>query len=132
MKDFSNQALKQSIKKSTTYDCFSLIGQLFASRNIAHLAHLNTTSYAEHKALNSYYDSLLDLTDTLAETYIGIYGRGTITIPGATITDMKTHLKELRNEVAEHREYIKETNIQNIIDEILSLIDETNYLLTLK
>lgn len=35
-------------------------------------------------------------------------------------------------EVAEHREYIKETNIQNIIDEILSLIDETNYLLTLK
>lgn len=131
MKDFSNQSLKQSVKKSA-YDCFGLIGQLFASRNFAHLAHLNTTSYAEHKALNSYYDSILDLTDTLAETYIGIYGRGVINIPGTTLTDIRSHLKELRIEVAEHREYVKETNIQNIIDEILSLIDETNYLLTLK
>mgnify|MGYP007049863361 CR=1 FL=1 len=132
MRDFSNQSLKQSAKKSSSYNCFSLIGHLFASRNLAHILHLNSTSYAEHKALNSYYDSLLDLTDDLAETYIGIYGRGAITIPVLKDTNMVSHLKDLRSEVVEHREYISETNLQNMLDEILTLIDKTNYLLTLK
>lgn len=131
MKDFSNSAFKK-VSKKPAYDCFSLLGELFASRNIAHLAHLNTTSFAEHKALNEYYDSILDLTDELAETYIGIYGRNPISIPASNLTDIGGHLKELRLKVVEHREYVLETNIQNILDEILSLIDKTNYLITLK
>lgn len=133
--DFSNNTFKKTItKKKLSYDdCYELIGRLFQSRNIAHLAHLNTMSFAEHKALDAYYSTLLDLTDSLAEKYFGIYGRQPITIESVTTgTDMKTHLKELRQEIVEHREYVKETNIQNIIDELLSLIDETSYLLTLK
>jgi len=42
------------------------------------------------------------------------------------------HLEVLRQSIVEHREYIHETNLQNLLDEILSLIDKTCYLLTLK
>ena len=41
------------------------IGTLFHSRDTMHIAHLQTTSFAEHKALNGYYNGILDLTDTL-------------------------------------------------------------------
>ena len=34
------------------------IGQLFQSRDIMHLTHLQSTSFSEHKALNSYYDDV--------------------------------------------------------------------------
>ncbi|MEN9389320.1 MAG: hypothetical protein RLY61_404, partial [Candidatus Parcubacteria bacterium] len=32
------------------------LGVLFQSRDIMHLTHLDTRSFAEHKALNAYYD----------------------------------------------------------------------------
>lgn len=133
---FNNKEFKKSalIKEKESYnDCGSLIGELFRSRDLAHISHLNTTSFAEHKALNEFYDGILDLTDTFSETAFGIYGRQKIVISSSSlISDFSSYLKELRNEVVEHRNEIKETNIQNILDEILSLIDHTNYLLTLK
>lgn len=139
MKAFTNEAFKKSAlikeneNKEAYNDCGSLIGELFRARDLAHIAHLNTTSFAEHKALNEFYDGVLDLTDTFAETAFGIYGRSKITISSSTlVTDFSSYLKELRMEVVEHREEVKETNIQNILDEILSLIDHTKYLLTLK
>jgi hypothetical protein len=38
-----------------------------------HIFHLQTTSYAEHKALNKYYDEIVGLTDGLIETFQGKY-----------------------------------------------------------
>ena len=40
------------------------LGLLFQSRDTMHLTHLDTRSFAEHKALNAYYDGILDLTDS--------------------------------------------------------------------
>lgn len=143
-KSFSNEALKkralanskiQEPKESNKlgYDCGSLIGELFRARTIAHICHLNTTSFAEHKALDTFYNEVLDLTDTFAETVFGLYGRSKIkTAACELIPDFGSYLKELRTEILEHREELKDTNIQNILDELLSLVDHTIYLLTLK
>lgn len=51
-----------------------LIAILFLSRDLAHRAHLRTTSYAQHKALGSFYDGIVDLADSLAEAYQGRNG----------------------------------------------------------
>lgn len=40
----------------------------------SHMWHLQTQSYAQHKALNEFYDTLQDHTDKLAEAYIGEKG----------------------------------------------------------
>ena len=49
------------------------IGTLFQSRNQAHIYHLQTTSFAKHKALNEYYDAIVDLVDSIVESYQGKY-----------------------------------------------------------
>ena len=48
---------------------------LFQVRDQAHFLHLKTTSYAEHKALDEFYEGWLDLADSFVEPYQGKYGR---------------------------------------------------------
>jgi hypothetical protein len=107
------------------------LARLFHSRNVAHLVHLNTTSVAQHKTLNKYYDAILDLTDDLAETVFGDMGRLAITIPQATVEDINEHLTGLKIYINNTRDIFTCSAIQNIIDEIMGLIKRTMYLLTL-
>ena len=54
-----------------------LISTLMASRDQAHIFHWQTTgpgSYAAHKALGKYYDTILDMIDSLVESYQGKHG----------------------------------------------------------
>ena len=51
--------------------CGDFIGQLFLARDVAHSVHLNTRSYAKHKALNEFYTKVVELADTFAEAYQG-------------------------------------------------------------
>lgn len=108
----------------------SFIGALFQSRDMMHIAHLQTTSFAEHKALGSYYDGILDLTDKFTETYFGRNKRVEITVPESKIMDAITHLKEMQKMVDAERS-VYSSELQNIMDEMLSLINNTLYLLTL-
>ena len=48
-----------------------LISYLFHSQTQVHIFHLQTTSFAEHKALQDYYDGIDDLIDGLVESYQG-------------------------------------------------------------
>lgn len=52
--------------------CASFISQTFAVRTAAHLAHLTSTSYAQHMALGDFYDALIPLIDKFAEVYTGL------------------------------------------------------------
>lgn len=106
------------------------IGTLFQSRDTMHIAHLQTTSFAEHKALNEYYDGILDLTDKFTEAYFGYAKRCEIIIPESKILDSTTHLKELRS-VLDTERVNYPSELQNIIDEMLGLVDKILYLLTL-
>lgn len=107
------------------------LGKLLHSRNVAHLVHLNTNSYAKHKALNKYYESILDLFDDLAETSMGSIGKQSITVPEAKEEDIDVHLQNLKVYIEGTRSSFGGSHLQNIIDEIVALIDLTKYLLTL-
>jgi hypothetical protein len=106
------------------------IGMLFQSRDMMHLMHLKTESFAEHKALNAYYDSILELTDSLTESYFGYYGRLDISIPQSTAEDAISHLKSLAKTIDAERENYPSC-LQNILDEMSALVYKTLYLLTL-
>lgn len=106
------------------------IGMLFQSRDMMHLTHLKTESFAEHKALNAYYDGILELTDNFTESYFGYYGRVDITIPQSTAEDAISHLKSLAKTIDdEYKNYPH--CLQNILDEMSDLVYKTLYLLTL-
>jgi hypothetical protein len=112
-----------------------VFGQLFQSRDMMHIAHLQTLSYAEHKALGKYYDGLLDLTDNLIETYFGTIGgkRVNFKIPQSEYMNPQQHLTQFKEYLMKHRSVFggENTHLQNIIDEILALVTTTIYLLTL-
>jgi hypothetical protein len=95
-----------------------------------HIAHLQTTSFAEHKALSAYYDSILDLTDSFTEKYFGRNKRVEFVIPEAKNMDAVAHMRDMEKMIeAERSNY--SSDLQNIMDEMLGLVHETMYLLTL-
>lgn len=104
--------------------CADLIGHLFLARDVTHSVHLNTRSYAKHKALGGFYSKVIDLADDLAEAYQGRYGLiGPITLHSAKKTNnVVEFLEDSLKEIEEARkEYKDDSAIQNIIDEIVDL-----------
>lgn len=118
--------------KSGMEDVAKLIGTLFMSRTYSHMAHLKTGSFSQHKALNEFYDGIVDLTDELAEASQGLFGKldvpyinlmGNINDP---IGGMQAHLKAVEKlAMSCEEEYLK-----NIFQEIQALYRKTIYLLT--
>lgn len=108
-----------------------LIMLLFHARTAAHVMHLRTRSYAAHKALNEFYDGLVGLADSLAESYQGRYELITdFKAPVPSMTEPLELMDMLRKYIATHRYTAakrEDTELQNMIDEIVSLIDSTTY-----
>ena len=108
------------------------VGHLFLARDVAHSVHLNTRSYAKHKALKSFYDGVVDLADDFAEAYQGRHGLiGAIVLQSSKkhgniiefLTDSLADIEANRYKVCDE----KDSAIQNIIDEIVSLYLSTLY-----
>jgi DNA-binding ferritin-like protein len=96
--------------------------------------HLQTTSYAAHVALNTYYDSIVETTDSLAEALQGCRGELIAPYPsmfGNPDVEPLEYLKTIREYVMANRDAISDySNIQNEIDNIMTLLDSTIYKLT--
>lgn len=115
----------------------SFVGALLASREQAHVYHLLTRSYAAHKALQTYYEGIVDLVDKYAETYMGKTGRR-IRFPSSMNrrvntrpTNAKAYFMALFKRVHAMR-LPKTSYLQNIRDEIEELIKQTVYMLSLR
>ena len=109
----------------------NFISTLFASREQAHIFHLQTTSYAAHKALQGYYEDIVDLVDTYVESYQGRYGilkgykpSNTILEDDSTVSyfmGLQKFVDEIRGQLPQDGE------LNNTIDEIAGLISSTIY-----
>jgi hypothetical protein len=108
---------------------------LMRSRERAHVFHLTTPSFAEHKALQAYYEGIVPLVDAYAEAYMGKYGRlGRIAIPRNRTTRRGTPRAYFRLLLTRIRamKLPRDTYLRNIQDEIVALVRSTLYMLTLK
>lgn len=104
-------------------------GNLMAVRQNAHILHLGSKSYAEHKALGSFYEALVDLADSLIETYQGQYGLVNIEQTINNEKDAETFMKKAAEEFAQAHDIFeeKDTHLHNIVDEIVALAYQTHY-----
>lgn len=110
----------------------SLIAKLFEARQVAHNVHLQTKSYSEHKALNGFYEDVLDLTDSLVESYQGQYGILTgyeKQIQIEPVNEMVNYLEDCAKIFILGRDGMKDSDshLKNIMDEIVSLTYSTLY-----
>ena len=109
-----------------------IISILFHSRTQAHVFHLQTESFAEHKALQDYYDGVLDLIDGLVESYQGKYGiltnYTTLKVDDYVSNDeVQSYLNKVNSVIEKNRTSVKESFIQNQIDTVQELIFSTLY-----
>ena len=112
-------------------DAAEFVGVLLHSATATHFLHLQTASFAGHKALGHYYQNIVDLADKYAEAYQGHYG----IIP---LTDYPDGFK-VQKDAAEYANSLltfvkgirgdlpKDTDLQNIIDEIVGEIASLLY-----
>lgn len=99
----------------------------------AHIWHLQTTSFSEHKAFEELYLELPVLADKLAETAMGLgvsldetQTESTELFPVEDALDVLQSFREdLEEEAGAHN-----SGINNIIDEMIGLLARTNYKLT--
>jgi hypothetical protein len=111
------------------------------------LLHWQTKSRAEHEALDVLFGDLVKIGDQLVESVMGKYGRPELTQEQATFTLSNYENPEnpdglprfinsidncFRNECSSLFSQEKDPEIHNIIQEILGVIDNISYLLTLQ
>lgn len=124
------------MKKTNSLDILAY--GLFVRSQI-HTWHFQTKSYAEHKALDGFYTEFLDLFDGFVETYQWIFDRVKIGKNEYSIEDYKDN-KSVVNFINKYVTNIKNwksviwddhSDLQNILDEMIWLWNQTIYLLSL-
>ncbi len=110
----------------------NLVTLLFYSRTYAHRAHLATTSFAAHKALDEFYKAMTEKIDHLVEMYQGRHGTVEINDYTGEPDDVATpaqvleyHLKII--EGTRDQAVGNDRPLQNVVDEICGAYLTTLY-----
>jgi hypothetical protein len=110
---------------------------LMHSRTQAHVFHLGVNgpgAYSAHKALNKYYDEIVDLIDGLVESYQGKYGliqfRPVAGLDNnCDVSNIVKYFEKLISIVCTLRQApnLSDSFIQNEIDNVVNLLYSTKY-----
>ena len=124
--------MEQEMMMGESNPFVELVSKLRFSVEQTQVYHWQSQSYSEHIALNEYYDGIPDIVDGIVESYQGKYGiqKGYKLFEVrdySTPEEVINFLKKLDEDVEMLRQSIKETYIQNQIDNVLQLIETTVY-----
>jgi hypothetical protein len=118
----------------------NLIQKFLTIINQIKIYHWETESYAVHKALDEFHADFSNLVDTFVEVLIGKYGRQALSACSISLrTQDEISIEDAVNQSIEFVSSIEsmldskiDSDLLNIKDEMLSLLNKLKYLLTLK
>ncbi len=135
-----------SVDTTKSLDVSDLILRFMEMLNTIKIFHWSTLSYPSHKATDDLHSKMSELVDSFIEQYIGGIGKGKIPVfrgnrnrgnipfyECKSIEQFKKKLEEYKhflNSFTERFEGVSE--LLNIRDEMIGVIDQTVYLLRLK
>jgi hypothetical protein len=118
-----------------------LIVFFFTLRNNLYLYHLSTYSYSRHVAITKLLETFDDLIDKFLEIYFGKYGRPDQFKPdkidiiqlrdGDAYMELSNYIDYLNNRISELINPT-DTDLFNIRDEMVGVLNNTKYLFELK
>jgi hypothetical protein len=117
-----------NIKKSNVL----MASYILHSRTQAHIFHFKTKSYAEHKALQGYYEGIIPLIDSYIEGFQGKYGilSGYKSMNYSEDISTKNIIKYFNSLlVVISKTIVPDTYLKNILDSVTELIRKTIYLI---
>lgn len=137
---------KHSSDPNSQSDCSMVFSKILQNMAQTKLLHWQSKMYGQHKALDKLFEGLVDLGDTLAESIMGKYERPTLDENALCLKlmnfespeqgDLSEFMSHLHKCYAEDCRSLfdptKDSEIINILDEIVALIDKTKYLLSLR
>jgi DNA-binding ferritin-like protein len=141
---YSSQKTGQSSEGS---DKYGIIYKMVLQNMIqTKLLHWQCAFYGQHKALNKLFDSIVDLGDTLAESLMGKYGKPVLSEDNLSIKlynfenpedgDLSSFMEHLYKCYMEDCRSLLEpgtdSELINILDEIVAAVDQTKYLISLR
>lgn len=135
------------VKSSNSNDKYGHIYKMILQNTAqAKLLHWQSLRYGQHIALDGLFSGIIDLGDELAETLMGKYGRPVLSESDLNLklmnfkspeegdlTEFMNHLTKCYQ--SDCRSLLDEeidTDLINIVDEILALVNKTKYLVSLK
>ena len=95
-----------------------LIAKVFADRDMAHIEHLRTKSYATHMATGAFYEDVIDAVDAAVEAYVGSFGP----IDEVPMADRAAFSVEALRETADWIE-VNRKEIASDSDAVANLVD---------
>lgn len=105
-----------------------LVQKMFEARQVSHNLHLKTKSFAEHKALGSFYEEFLGKIDEFVETYQGQYGlMGDCEFQVKGVDDAVDYLEDCAKFFSVGRDSLKDSHLKNLMDEVVALTYRTLY-----
>jgi len=122
-------ALLKDQENSNNKDVADFVLMLLHSITNTHILHWQTRSFSNHMALGEFYDNLQDLVDSYVEAYQGKYGIiNNFMVDYDAPLEPIAELTMLKNQVKARRAKLpQDSELQNLVDEIASLIDSTLY-----
>jgi DNA-binding ferritin-like protein len=122
-------ALLKDQENSNSKEAADFVLMLLHAVTNTHILHWQTRSFSNHMALGEFYDSLQDLVDTYVESYQGKYGIiNNFMVDYAPPLEPVAELTMLKDQVKARRAKLpQDSELQNLIDEIASQIDQTLY-----
>ena len=105
------------------------VGTMLHSATVTHLQHFSTKSYAQHKALQKYYEAIPDLVDAYTEAYQGRHGL----ITGYDVEfhkhrDPKAYVKGLLDFLDEIKATLpKDSDLVNLFDAVVNAVTSLKY-----
>lgn len=124
--------MKYSVEAKQSDPVMEFVMHLLHSATNAHIQHWTTRSYAAHEALGFFYEKMPVLLDAFVESFQGKFG-----ILHDFIVDYKLpdpdpvkYLESLSEEVAtlrREKRFPQDSELQNEVDNIANLINETLY-----
>jgi hypothetical protein len=120
---------------------YKIIPVFYSYRQQLHIYHLQTNSYARHKASDELLDALTEFIDKFIEVYSGKYGRVNfkedISIKISNLNDEKATdflndmIEYYVNKLPKYLDSKNDSDLLNLRDEILATTNKTKYLFTL-
>ena len=135
MNDYSQNA---SEMEGTDNPQEELLCEMLEASAQAKVFHWQTSSFAEHDALQEFYEGFNDLMDKFIESYQGCYGRimlgCDLEVKPYTMDAPITFLESFKSYISGGARMLVISNsaLTNILDEINGLVDQTIYRLTFK
>lgn len=120
----------------------TIISPLIRMQQQLRIFHWQTRSYAQHKAFGKAYESLDDHIDDFVEVFMGKYGRPIAHINFSVDLDniadvditaiIDDYIKFLSSDFVAELNPEADTDLLNIRDDMLGVLNKLKYLLTLK